>query len=53
VVEAVTPASILQAVEALRRNYDRQQKQAQRVGQRDFSQQAMLASYQQLYRQIL
>jgi glycosyltransferase involved in cell wall biosynthesis len=53
VVEAVTPASILQAVEALRRNYDLQQKQARRVGQRDFSQQAMLASYQQLYRQIL
>jgi len=53
VVEAVTPASILEAIEALRRTYNAQRQLAMQVGCRDFSQQAMLASYQQLYRQIL
>jgi len=53
VVEAVTPASILEAIEALRRTYNAQRQLALQVGCRDFSQQAMLASYQQLYRQIL
>jgi hypothetical protein len=40
-------------VEALVKNYEQHQQTAQRVGQRDFSQQAMLASFQQLYDQVL
>jgi glycosyltransferase involved in cell wall biosynthesis len=53
VVERVTPADILAAIDALAREYDTLQKSAQQVGQRDFSQQQMIASYQKVYNRIL
>lgn len=53
VIEAVDPISILDAVEALAREYESLQRTAQQVGQRDFSQQAMLASFHQVYDRIL
>ena len=53
VVERVTPADILAAVEALARNYDELQQSAQRVGQRDFSQQALITSFQKIYERVL
>ena len=53
VVERVTPTDILAAVEALTRNYEAAQKIAYEAGKRDFSLQAMIASYQQVYEQIL
>jgi glycosyltransferase involved in cell wall biosynthesis len=53
VVEAVSPLAILEAVEALVKDYEKYQQVAQRVGQRDFSQQMMLDSFQQLYDQVI
>jgi glycosyltransferase involved in cell wall biosynthesis len=53
VVKRVTPSDILTAVEALVREYGPLQKSAQQVGQRDFSQQQMLASYQKIYERVL
>jgi glycosyltransferase involved in cell wall biosynthesis len=53
VVECVTPTDILTAVDTLAREYDTLQKSAQQVGQRDFSQQQMIASYQEVYERIL
>lgn len=52
VVEDITPAGILTAVEALARDYADLQKSAQQVGQRDFSQQAMVESYRKVYEQV-
>ena len=53
VVDDVTPESILTAIEALTANYDKLQASARQVGQRDFSQQAMIASYQEVYERVL
>jgi len=53
VVDSVTPTAILRAVEALARDYPNLQKAAQQVGQRDFSQEAMLDSYQKVYDHVL
>lgn len=53
VVESVTPASILAGVEGLAREYEELQKAAQQVGQRDFSQQAMIASFEKVYEHVL
>lgn len=53
VVEKVTSEAILTAVEALSSHYEARQQAAQQVGQRDFSQQAMLASFQQLYERVI
>jgi glycosyltransferase involved in cell wall biosynthesis len=53
VVENVTPTDILIAVEALSREYEALQKSARQVGQRDFSQQAMLTSFQRVYERVL
>ncbi len=53
VVDRVTPTDILTAVEVLTREYEHLQKSAQQVGQRDFSQQAMIASYRKVYEQVL
>ena len=49
VVDMVTPANILAAVEALTGEYDALQESAQLVGQRDFSREGMIASFQQVY----
>jgi glycosyltransferase involved in cell wall biosynthesis len=53
IVESVRPDDILTAVEALAREYDDLQEVAQQVGQRDFSQQAMVESYRKVYERIL
>ena len=53
VVEHVSPAGILAAIEALAREYEGLQRAAQRVGQRDFSQQAMIASFERVYERAL
>jgi glycosyltransferase involved in cell wall biosynthesis len=53
VVANVTPADILVAVETLAGHYETRQQVARQVGQRDFSQQVMLASFRQVYEQVL
>ena len=53
VVEKVTPNDILSAVETLAGNYEAMQQIAQEVGRRDFSQQAMISSYQNAYQYAL
>jgi len=53
VVKRVTSTDILAAVDALARNYADLRKSAQQVGQRDFSQRAMLVSYQKVYERVL
>lgn len=52
-VESVDATSILVALESLAREYEGLQRAARRVGQRDFSQQAMIASFQKVYERIL
>lgn len=53
VAEDVTPADILTAVETLAGHYEARQQAARQVGQRDFSQQAMLTSFKKLYEQVV
>jgi glycosyltransferase involved in cell wall biosynthesis len=53
VVENVTVEDILAAVDSLTREYEVLQHVARQTGRRDFSQQAMLDSYQKLYEQVL
>jgi glycosyltransferase involved in cell wall biosynthesis len=53
VVERVTPAGILTAVEALAHEYEDLQRAARRAGQADFSQQAMIASFREVYERIV
>lgn len=53
VVDHVTPDDILAAIESLARDYEARQQVARQVGQRDFSQQAMVTSFQQLYEQVI
>jgi glycosyltransferase involved in cell wall biosynthesis len=53
VVDRVTPEDILTAVESLVGEYDELQESAQQVGQRDFSQQAMVTSFQRVYEHVL
>jgi glycosyltransferase involved in cell wall biosynthesis len=53
VVENISPSSILTAVEALASGYKTLQESAEQVGQRDFPQQAMIASYQKVYECVL
>jgi len=53
VVESVNPTDILTAAESLAREYQDLQKSAQQVGRRDFSQQAMIASFQKVYERVL
>ncbi len=49
VVETVTPDGILAALKKLIADYASAQQAAQTVGRRDFSQQAMIDSFQQVY----
>lgn len=49
VVEWVTPADILAAVQSLLGRYDGLQRSAQRVGQRDFTQEQLIASFRHVY----
>lgn len=53
VVEDISPKTILETIEALAGDYTRLQKSAQAVGQRDFSLQAMIASYEKIYTHII
>jgi glycosyltransferase involved in cell wall biosynthesis len=53
VVGRVTAADLLQAIERLIEHYDDFQASALRVGHRDFAQQALLASYERLYGDLL
>jgi glycosyltransferase involved in cell wall biosynthesis len=53
VVEDIDPEMILEAIEAMTREYTRLQKFAQAVGQRDFSLRAMISSYEKVYARIL
>lgn len=53
VIEQVTPANILSAVDELSQQYDDLQKSARQVGQQDFTQQAMIASFQKVYDYVL
>lgn len=53
IVETVTPAAVLAAVEALAGEYNSLQQAALLVGQRDFSRPAMIASYETLYQDIV
>jgi glycosyltransferase involved in cell wall biosynthesis len=53
VVENITPTDILAAVEVLRQKYDALQKSAQKTGQHDFSSQALIASFQRVYNDVL
>lgn len=53
VVEGVDPTSILDAVEALAREYESLQRAARQIGQRDFSRQAMITSFRRVYGRIL
>jgi glycosyltransferase involved in cell wall biosynthesis len=53
VVKSVTPTGILTAIESLARGYKDLQLSAQQVGQRDFSQQAMITSYHRVYERVL
>ena len=53
VVEAVTPAAIGQAVDEMVANYEGMVATAVRVGQRDFSLEAMIDSYRAVYQAVL
>ena len=53
VVDAVTPQAIGQAVDRLRENYGEMVETAVRLGQRDFSLDAMLNSFQRVYEQAV
>jgi len=53
VVDSVDPDSVLAALEALVDVYENLQAAAQQVGQRDFSQRAMIASFQRVYERVL
>ena len=53
VVERVSPAGVLAAVEALARTYEDLKRTAQRVGKADFSQEGMIASFRDVYEQVL
>jgi glycosyltransferase involved in cell wall biosynthesis len=53
VVQSVEPAAILDAVASFVNQYASLQQAALRVGQRDFAQQRMLASFQAVYDHVL
>jgi glycosyltransferase involved in cell wall biosynthesis len=53
VVRHLGPATVVDAVDSLVREYADLQAAAMRVGQRDFSQRSMIASFQEVYADIL
>jgi glycosyltransferase involved in cell wall biosynthesis len=53
VVEEVSAAGVLTAIARLTEQYDDLQRAAWRVGQRDFTQQVMIASFQRVYGHVL
>jgi glycosyltransferase involved in cell wall biosynthesis len=53
VVESVEPDSILAAVDALMLRYEDLKNATREVGERDFSQQAMIASFQKVYDRVM
>lgn len=52
-IETVTATDILTGIDAMIQDYKKLQRVAQDVGQRDFSEQAMIASFQQVYETVL
>jgi glycosyltransferase involved in cell wall biosynthesis len=53
VVESVNPDNILAAVESLAREYEELQRSTRQIGSRDFTQQAMITSFQRVYDYVL
>jgi hypothetical protein len=53
VVRHLGPATVVDAVDSLVREYAELQAAAQLVGRRDFSQRSMIASFQEVYAGIL
>lgn len=53
VVEQVTPTAFLAALQKLSANYANAQRAAQEIGQRDFSQAAMLSAYRRVYEHVM
>ena len=53
VVKSLDPTSILDVVKALAREYESLQGAARHVGQKNFSQQAMIASFRRVYEHVL
>jgi glycosyltransferase involved in cell wall biosynthesis len=53
IVQDVTPAGVLAAVQELVQEYQDLQRSAQQVGQQDFSQKGMITSFQRVYERIL
>jgi hypothetical protein len=53
IVEKISPTDILTALETLTREYKNLQESAQLVGKRDFSQQALISSFRQVYETVL
>ncbi len=53
VIEQVTPNDILTAIESVTQDYESLVNSAQQVGQRDFSEQTMIASFQKVYDKTL
>jgi glycosyltransferase involved in cell wall biosynthesis len=53
VVENIAPDHILTAIQALMDEYKTLQDSAQRVGKQEFSQEAMINSFHQVYQQVL
>lgn len=51
-IDSVTPDAILAAIDALRQNYDTLQQTTQHLGARDFSHQAMIASFEEVYKTV-
>jgi glycosyltransferase involved in cell wall biosynthesis len=53
VIDQVSPTDILAGVDALVQDYDALQHTARQVGQHDFTQEAMITSYQKVYESVL
>jgi glycosyltransferase involved in cell wall biosynthesis len=53
VVDHASPETILTAIEALAHEYHKLQQSARQAGQRDFSQQAMIDSFQEVYKRAI
>ncbi len=53
VVDAVTPAAVVRAINTLKENYNASQQAAQSIGPHDFSRATMVDSFRQVYRHVI
>ena len=53
IVEKITPDDILAAIARITQKYEDLQKSAKQIGKRDFSQQALIESFQKVYQDVL